>query len=56
MNKLGRQLSSIKQNRDEMFKELMQEEEFQRQAFETLLINKDTRHKRLTETVGSVCW
>ncbi|XP_041481365.1 E3 ubiquitin-protein ligase LRSAM1-like isoform X1 [Lytechinus variegatus] len=51
MNKLGDQLSSIKHNRDEIFKELMQEEEFQRQAFQTLLINKDTRHKRLSETI-----
>ncbi|XP_030852966.1 E3 ubiquitin-protein ligase LRSAM1 isoform X2 [Strongylocentrotus purpuratus] len=51
MQKLGRQLSSIKQNRDEIFKELMEEEEFQRQAFETLLINKDARHKRLTDTI-----
>ena len=26
--------------------------EFQRQAFQTLLINRDIQHKRLTETVS----
>ncbi|XP_071507067.1 E3 ubiquitin-protein ligase LRSAM1-like [Diadema antillarum] len=51
MDKLGTQLQSIQHNREEMFLKLMQEEEFQRQAFETLLINKDTQHKRLTDTI-----
>ena len=52
MKKLDTQLKSLHQNREEMYKEVMVEEEFQRQAFQTLLINRDIQHKRLTETVS----
>ncbi|XP_022107745.1 E3 ubiquitin-protein ligase LRSAM1-like [Acanthaster planci] len=50
-DQLSSHLQAKQLNNDAMVAELMKAEEFQRQAFEMLLLSKDAKHKRLTEEI-----
>ena len=46
------QLCTQQMNKDTLVMKLMQDEVFQRDAFEVLFKAKDAKHKRLTDEVG----
>ncbi|XP_038045752.1 E3 ubiquitin-protein ligase LRSAM1-like [Patiria miniata] len=50
-NQLSSQLHAKQLNNDAIVANLMKAEEFQREAFEMLLLSKDAKHKRLTEEI-----
>ena len=49
------QLNTQQINKDQLVSKLMQDEIFQRDAFEILFKAKDAKHKRLTEEVKLAC-
>ncbi|XP_071948893.1 uncharacterized protein [Antedon mediterranea] len=52
--RLGHMLNAKQVNQQSIVQELMKEEAFQREAFETLMVGRDARHKRLTGEIGLI--
>ncbi|XP_014664831.1 PREDICTED: E3 ubiquitin-protein ligase LRSAM1-like isoform X2 [Priapulus caudatus] len=51
---VSRQLQSKQLDKDEMLSQLLQQEEFQREAFEALQMQKDAKHTRLSNEIALV--